>query len=278
MKEQHNIAYRTDEYDMFKRLEGNRTIMRDRVSKIIQNVLENGYIYNPVILNEKNEVIDGQARVQAFKELGIPVDYIVEPGLTVENCRALNKYSTPWKMRDYIESYAELGCMGYTYLKKLMEKYPKTKAGVLIGAAKGTVPCYGAALMNTIKDGDFSIDADGYENAIETLEWLNRFSGYIDKDKGKNDYTIHALMIARILPEIDNAKMEERFKKYFSTDIVKPFINVRGAIMALDACYNYKTSAKRVRLDVLYDEWLESKGVTKARAAHDEWRNKASWI
>lgn len=41
-------TYRTSDYSIFKRLEGNRNIKSLRVSKIEKSIEKSGYIYNPI--------------------------------------------------------------------------------------------------------------------------------------------------------------------------------------------------------------------------------------
>lgn len=67
---QTNEIKRTNNYDMFKRLEGNRFVDPKKVNKLKKSINEVGYISNPIIVNEKMEVIDGQHRLEALKELG----------------------------------------------------------------------------------------------------------------------------------------------------------------------------------------------------------------
>lgn len=86
----------TDNYGMFKRLEGNRDIADSRCKKIIKSIQTNGYIHSPIIVNENMEVIDGQGRLKALETLGLPVEYIVFPGMSIKECIALNVYQTGW--------------------------------------------------------------------------------------------------------------------------------------------------------------------------------------
>ena len=40
-------TYRTHDYSLFTRLEGNRAVVASRVSKILKSVTDYGYIFNP---------------------------------------------------------------------------------------------------------------------------------------------------------------------------------------------------------------------------------------
>ena len=123
-----NTVYRTTDYDLFKRLEGNRAVLSNRVNKIIKSIKKNGYIMNPIIVNEKYEVIDGQGRLEALRVMNLPVDYIVIKGLGREQCIALNAYSTIWSMVDYISAYCEECCSAILIFTIRLKPYTKTHA------------------------------------------------------------------------------------------------------------------------------------------------------
>lgn len=94
---QTNEIQRTNNYYMFKRLEGNRFVDPKKVNKLKKSIDEVGYISNPIIVNEKMEVIDGQHRLEALKELGKPVEYIVQKNLDIKEVLFMN--SKPRKTR-----------------------------------------------------------------------------------------------------------------------------------------------------------------------------------
>ena len=81
-----NTVNRTTDYSLFKRLEGNRNVLEIRVKRITASIKKVGWIQNPVIVNEKMEVIEGQGRLEALKRLGMPVDYIIVPGIGLDEC------------------------------------------------------------------------------------------------------------------------------------------------------------------------------------------------
>ena len=98
------IIYETDNYDKFKIIDGNRPI--EHAKKIIESIKEIGMLWQPVLVNERFEIIDGQGRYLASKTLGRKILYVVQPGLTIKHARCLNENSTIWKIKDYIHSYA----------------------------------------------------------------------------------------------------------------------------------------------------------------------------
>ena len=65
--------FETTDYDIFKRLEGNRADIERRAKKVIKSIKAVGQIKAPIIVNERFEIIDGQARAEAFRRLGLPI-------------------------------------------------------------------------------------------------------------------------------------------------------------------------------------------------------------
>lgn len=130
-------TYITRDYSVFKYLSGNRDINLHNVNNIVKNVLENGLLPKIVIVNENMEVIDGQHRIEAFKQLNLPVEFQIRKGLGLKDCIAYNVSSKKWETVDYINSYAERGIDDYITLKKCIDEYPNfsssTLAAILLG-------------------------------------------------------------------------------------------------------------------------------------------------
>ena len=53
-------------YDAFAKLPDNRDLSPGRLNKLIASISER-YILNPIIVNEKMEIIDGQGRLNALR-------------------------------------------------------------------------------------------------------------------------------------------------------------------------------------------------------------------
>ena len=85
-KESAYNVYTTTDYGIFKRLVGNRDIPESRISKIVESIQTIGWVHNPIIVNERMEVIDGQGRLTALQRLKMPVEYIVAEGAGNKEC------------------------------------------------------------------------------------------------------------------------------------------------------------------------------------------------
>lgn len=113
-------VYEESDYSVFKRLPDNRDVLSDRVNKLIASMTER-YICNPIIVNEHMEVIDGQGRFEARKEMNVPIHYIIVPGANSDDCRRMNKYNTKWTGLDFAKSYAKKGVSAYVLILKTCE-------------------------------------------------------------------------------------------------------------------------------------------------------------
>lgn len=180
----------TTDYEMFQPLLGNRDAKSE--SKIIDSIQRVGYVISPLIVNEKMEIIDGQNRLAALKSLGLPVHYVVQPGLGIEACRQLNIGQTNWTMEDYIYSYAEMGVEDYKRLASLLTDYKKPLGihGIVAMAKPLSIidsgSSYGGA-RGKIPNGKFILNQSGYHTAVKRISSAIEF-GYsaFQKDKSMN--------------------------------------------------------------------------------------------
>lgn len=247
----------TDNYGMFKRLEGNRDIADNRCKKIIKSIQTNGYIHSPIIVNENMEVIDGQGRLKALETLGFPVEYIVFQGMSIKECIALNVYQTGWGITDYIESYADRGNRSYGFLLHLLTKYSTLNVQIVFAACTGTV-ANGAT--GEIKTGDFQCTGEQYERAEELLDYVMKFAKTFEAfKKGPKPYICLALMFAYDVEGIDREKLVDKFERYYGMDDIMPFNDIQGALKALTQVYNRRNTKDKIYFEVEYDKHMTRK-------------------
>ena len=71
-----NKIMQTTDYDEFTFFHGNRSIDEKRLKVLMESIKTYGLI-NPIVVNQKKEIIDGQHRYQSCRNLSIPVRYNV---------------------------------------------------------------------------------------------------------------------------------------------------------------------------------------------------------
>lgn len=235
----------TYDLSIFKKLDGNRPVLEMRKNKIKKSILENGYIPSAIVVNERLEIIDGQGRVAALKEIGgLPVYYIVVPGLGVDECIAMNFSMTNWTTMDYIRSFADRGNESYIKLKWLIEKYNTLfNLSVVIQAVTGS---YGGYNLQHLWRGDFKMDEEDLAIATGKLEFLKEFKG-IYKGCADKNLLQKGLLIAFDNKDCDNARMITKLK---NTHNVGGYRNTEEVLDFLSDVYNFRAHSK---IDLKHD-------------------------
>lgn len=168
---------KTKKYSKFVSIGANRGLSELHVKKLVKSISKSNLLQtNPIIVNEKMEVIDGQHRLAAAKELRVPVYYVVVEQAGIEQVRILNSNLRNWTLRDYIDSFSRMGMHDYQILKDFIEMYgisPST--GAVLLTSDDTRPSAG---KNTnIKGGEFKatnlkgaeVFANKYSQLVELL-------------------------------------------------------------------------------------------------------------
>lgn len=230
--------YSTTEYSLFMRLKGNRAVERSRVEKIKNSIKRVGYIISLIIVNEKYEVIDGQARLQASTEFGFPVYYIICPNIGIKECISMNIHQSNWKTIDYIKSYAEQGDPNYVRLYRLLTKYSKNHIDIKVitcSLEKGK----SEISIQTIIDGGLTVTDTDKQLSYNCLDYVSEF---MDTFHERNITSLRAYQSALIWiffsNIVDNDRMLEKFKRYKTTLTQVNDINQASAV--LEEIYNFK--------------------------------------
>lgn len=122
---QEGIVQHTADYDKFSLIASNRDIYKPHVQKLVNSFEQHPDIARtrPILVNERYEIIDGQHRYEALKELKKPIYYIIERGLTIQDAQRLNSVQRNWTVADFARSFALTGNEQYIQYLELMEEY-----------------------------------------------------------------------------------------------------------------------------------------------------------
>lgn len=110
MSEKHGVRT-TSDYEQFGEIEGNRKVNRSHVRELMHLINANGNLIDkfPIKVNSNMEILDGQHRFEALKELGLPVVYEIVDGANINTVRAINLGNRNWNWQDMAQSYYDLG-------------------------------------------------------------------------------------------------------------------------------------------------------------------------
>src|SRR6056297_1959576 len=117
-----NKVYETNDLSVFNQIKGNRPPNPQHIRRLCDSIKRNGILQNPIIVNEKMDVIDGQHRLLAAKEANSKVYYIVVEGYKLSEVQILNLNQKNWTKKDFLEGYADMGIEPYVKLRNFSRR------------------------------------------------------------------------------------------------------------------------------------------------------------
>lgn len=244
MDERVAVVYKTKDLQKFKLLLNNREVTQKRVDRIIQSIKENGYIYSPMIVNEKYEVIDGQGRLQAAINLGLHVYYTIGKGMGIKECRAMNQTNSNWQLHDFIYSYSQDGIIDYINIKNLVKEFGNALGNSTIYAiTAGSYKSKGGNYQAKIKSGELKFDNDAYEASRAKCQYLLSFKPIFDGIKEcRKDNLYFAIMFMMNVDGCNRNILIKQIQKGQASLI--PVTTIEQAIDMFEECYNFRSSKK----------------------------------
>lgn len=240
--------FETKNYEIFNRLNGNRDIRN--IKKIIDSIEKVGYIPNPIMVNENMEIIDGQNRYEALKELNLPIQYFIVNGVGINEARALNLGRTNWGTVDYVKSYAEDGNTSYQYLLKLMNDYPILKTQEIYGIATNKILTYGW-VVNFINTGNFTLSRDEFFEIKKRLDYMNELKSPIKRMLGVRRLYVTTIAWCMTVPGVNIKRLCDVINDKYP--LIRPAVDVNILLEDITRLYNSKLSKeKKVFFDLEY--------------------------
>lgn len=247
-------VYVTSDYSQFKRLEGNRD---PRSSKaIIESIKAIGYIDNPILVNEKMEVIDGQNRLEALKQLEMPVYYHIVEGIGADEAVRLNIGRSNWKTLDYVKSYAERGNESY---QKLLNFHELSKVDICTLAAIGRLEIRdGGSRAGT---GANRIVKGMYVMSEEEYDRINGFVTFYVKNKpiislidGEKRAILPIIAFCINTPNVNLNRFKKTIERYGSSLI--PYTEAIRRLIQISDYYNrsLKDASRKIFFESEYRE------------------------
>lgn len=177
-----NKVYKTNDLSIFNQIDGNRVPNLQHVKRLSDSIRVYGMKCNPILVNEKMEVIDGQHRLLAAKETESFVYYIIVNGYKLDDVHTLNLNQKNWTKKDFMEGYANIGIKDYIMIKKFSEKNDDF----------GLNDCIALCSNNSVNSGTTNNGQKPFENGLWKCkntdiaqDWANKirmikpyYSGY----------------------------------------------------------------------------------------------------
>ena len=231
-----NRIYSTTDYDQFTYIVGNREVVNKHVREL-SNEIETKDLAIPIIVNEKMEVCDGQHRLEAYKVLGLPVQYIIKEGLKLNDIRKLNSVNRKWTMQEYMMSHVKLGAKEY----ETMEWFTRTY-GFSITDSIAMLNGKGYRSQQDLEDfklGNFVVH--DLEHAKNTASAIIKVGEYFEHFRKKS--FVNAMISVMRDPDFVWSIFENKLRHFSSK--LKNQGSRNDFIINIEKLYNHNTGADR---------------------------------
>lgn len=239
-KDAYKIRSTTD-YRLFKFISGNRRV--DHAERIEKSIRQIGLLVSPIVVNQRFEIVDGQNRFTACKNLGLPIYYVVQEDIGGNEIGIINSASKNWTGMDHINYYAhgDAKIEDYIFFEQLVKAYPWATQRVISYAIHGLS---GFGYVSKIKSGELKCSQEQYENAVKILDYVEQFREYVDGIGGRKENYYFTIAFCCTDDNVDNEYLLEKFKKYYKA--LDSVTSIKDALRQVEKkVYNYQMRSNR---------------------------------
>ena len=224
------------DYNQFKLSDFNRD--PSHYKKVKESIEAHDYtMYQPILVSKQMEIVDGQNRYLACKELGLPIYFIVSQEIHIYAAADINQASKNWGAIDYARHYAKRGKDSYIMLLDLCAKYDQR---VSVVGSFGQMKDGARSVSHNIKKGTFEFRED-----IDVDEFFNHMSIFETYfDFAKKEKFVKAMLKLYMHPNYSEEKMETKLK--LNSSIVREQSKVGDMAMELTKLYNFHARTGKI--------------------------------
>jgi hypothetical protein len=250
-----DVVYTTTNLNIFKFMDdGNRPVDKKHVNQLKDRLSEK-YLRTIIKVNDNMEIIDGQHRYSAIKELneenekkGLPlmsIEFIICKNYGIEECCQYNGKSKNWSNKNITEGGKSLDIEEYKIYDKFVKEFNlphNVTVGLLTGIttnAKNSDEFKNLKLE--IKDVNESLD-----NANKIIDIVN--TGVIPIGRADQPISVFGLALLDILmvDGYDHNRMVRKCKEYVEREgrSLRRLTNITEPLIEFEEIYNYKERRK----------------------------------
>lgn len=225
-----NTVYETKEYNTFSFLSNNRNVSSHHVNRIIKSMKKKRLI-SPILVNENFQIIDGQHRFVAQKQLKVSIPFVVQEGYGEKETQLLNTTTKNWSLSDWERYYCNKNLKDYIQFSDFRKKY-KFDFNVSY------------SIMTGSQHSDFKRNFEGGYLKIPNLKLAQKNAGKINsvseyfKDYKHREF-VRAMLTCFKNKEYSHSKFLSKLA-YQGTSLVK-CVNVKTYLRLVEDIYNFRT-------------------------------------
>lgn len=249
--------YEEKDYKKFKKLPDNRDVLSNRFDKLMASFSVK-QILNPIIVNEKMQIIDGQGRFEVLKKLGRPIPYIIADGADSDDCKRMNRYNTKWSQLDFAKSYATGGNENYQNLLTACAKtnFPISRVTRLTNHGKSVA----ANKEPMIESGKLVFTLEDIDKAIAVKELILDIQDALNLGRRINDAFCVSIKIMSDFKGYNHSHMLMNCKKLKNEFSL--ISGIEGMLREFERVYNYRCPVEQ---RLYFSDYMRNRG---ANARH----------
>jgi hypothetical protein len=242
------VVYKTEDYKVFKLMDGNRGINKKKIERIIKEIQAGNDVLDesPILVTQSKhglEIKDGQHRFMVAQQLKRPVHFIVKKqDMSILNVARVNSNTEKWSAQAFIHAYSKAGKEDYKKLGAFHKKYGIAVGTCLMLLTFGSERCPAGGhevLAEQFQNGTFQIK--NYKDAVLVAETCKSFEAF-----GAWNSRGFIQAVVKILQHstCDFDKLKKKFQLKPGSLLVQS--NWKGYAENLQRIYNYDNSKQQV--------------------------------
>ena len=199
----------------------NREVPENNINALKKSIQKNNALYlKPITIDNEYNIIDGQTRYLACKELDISfyVDIVNSMEWSKEDLISINTTQRNWKLQDYLRYYVKFNKDSYKAFEHFLKLHKHMTIQMLIVIFNKT---NSRSQLNSkiFKNGELKYDSTNESTILEWLGWLHQinkapiFPSLNDSTKRNQEFQCSLLKKFQS-PNWDNCKFIKLLSEY----------------------------------------------------------------
>lgn len=243
-------VFETTDYEQFRKLDDNRDVLEGRLKKLMASFSIKS-ILNPIIVNKNMEIVDGQGRCEARKALRLPIQYIIDPDTTIEDCKLMNRYNTSWTSLDFAKSYASGGNQNYANLLRACALSQQSITNA-IRLANRTTDSHG---KNYFESGGLTFTEDDVKRVVDITHKAREIKEALAMPTKLNAVFYASVAVIASYPGYEHDRMLANCEKCRGEFVQAAKIG--GMLKEFEKIFNYR---RPVANRVYFSDYMRNKG------------------
>jgi len=237
-------VYQTTNYDLFHLLPENRVVDMKHVRKLVAQITQSNLLHvKPLDVTADMGIIDGQHRLAAARELGLPVYYKVSQQLSEADITTLNVAQKNWQGPDYLHYWTVKGRTDYVALTKFWERHPTlsfSNAKMMLGGSTNN-------RAQEFRAGGWKASEQAYKGE-QAAVLVERIAAEVPTFKQPN-HTGFVAAVYHCVANVEGFDTKEFMRKILANPrALVPCASHKQFLAMFEEIYNYRTSeVNRVR-------------------------------